>query len=168
MSVIVFFLFTLFLNIQGQILDDYSCVFDRNYYIQWKAFPNIPKTSFSWPYFSFVVRTNALYGYTFVALSPQIDNFTNGIVFASYYDPQNPLPYGNPNVYFYEPRTATPDNPFNVTFKNVSSIPTWKRLIFEETWKPLSSSRPQLLYDEFTVGILFNYTYVYPDFFNRV
>lgn len=161
---IFFLFFTLLLNTQGQILNDYSCVFDRDFYIQWKHFPTIRPQ----PYFSLVVRTNALQGYTYVSFSPQADNFTNGITFVTFYDPKNVLPDGNPNVWYYDGSRATPDEPFNVTFLNMSTIPTWRRLIYRETWKPLSSSRPQLLYNEFTVGLIFNYSYVYPQFFNRV
>lgn len=157
-------------SIHGQIISDYSCVLADDYYFQWRTFDAVPKTATSWPYLSMVARTNALNGYTFVAISPQLNNFTNGLVFATFYDAKlDPNGDGSPAVWWYEPGpTSGPETPTaGLTWINQTAIPREKRLLWKTTWKTLSITRPNLLYNEFTSGVLLNLTLT-PAFFNRV
>jgi hypothetical protein len=153
----------------GQIVNDYSCVFAGDYYFAWKLFDTIPKTKTTWPYFSMVARSNAINGYTFVAVSPQMNNFTNGLVFVTFYDAKlDPNGDGTPVTWFYDPGRASPDNPtLGITWINQTAIPPTDRIVWKTTWKTLASSRPDMLYHEFTIGLVLNYTLV-PAFFNTV
>lgn len=162
------FIFTsLLIFSQGQILNDYSCVFGNNYYFQWKDFGYLNP-----PYFSFVIRSHAgTNGYTYLAVTPQKGVLDNALIFALF-TPNGATAQTNPNWYRYRAALNTTINlnsPFSgLTLVNETSKPSTERLVQRVTWRGVNSNRPTLLYNEFTAGVILNITLMYSEVFNAV
>lgn len=107
-----------------------------------------------------------------MAVSPQRENFTNGLVFVSFMDPKFPND-PNPRLWRYQPTglentTSVEGAMSGLVWLNQTGVNRTTDLIRSWNWKNIASSRPQLLYQEFTVGIILNKDAVWPELFNKV